>query len=130
MSVGAVVNAKQLGITDWFSQIKHKDTESLRAEDKSKRERLDVLSNIIPIKYDKPAKFSALDFNEGTNGVKEYLETKGDELCALRLVPSDATLSILRIRGKSVKESIPWFKEQTIDHTKYEVHIVPHAEPL
>src|SRR3989338_6660467 len=106
MSVGAVVNAKQLGITDWFSQIRHKDTEILRAEDKSKRERLDVLSKIIPIKYDKPTKFSAIDFNEQKNGVEEYLEVKGSELCALRLVPADSALSILRIRGKSVKESI------------------------
>ena len=128
--MGLVINSKQLALSDWFSQIKHKDTEALRMEDKSKRERLDILSRIIQIKYDKATNFSAVDFNEEKNGVKEFLESKGDELCALRLVPKDPSLSILRIRGKSVKESIPWFKEQKIDYSKYEVHIVPHAEPL
>src|SRR3989344_5778779 len=122
----AVVNQKQLSLTEWFAQIKHKDTELLREEDNSKRERLDVLSKIIPIKYDKPVKFKAIDFYNQIDEVKKFLNEHGEELCAFRLVPFNPELPKLRIRGKSAKESISWFMEQNIDFNSYELHIVPH----
>ena len=126
----AVVNQKQLSLTEWFAQIKHKDTELLREEDNSKRERLDVLSKIIPIKYDKPVKFKAIDFYNQIDEVKKFLNEHGEELCAFRLVPFNPELPKLRIRGKSAKESISWFMEQNIDFNSYELHIVPHETPL
>lgn len=124
------VTSKQLSLTEWFASINHKDTEALRNEDNSKRERLELLSKMIPIKFDKPVKFLASDFYKETDVVKDYIGKHGDELCAFRLVPFDSNLPKLRVRGKSVKENIPWFIEQNIDFSKYELHIVPHAEPL
>lgn len=125
-----VVNSKQLSLTEWFASIKHKDTDALRKEDNSKRERLEVLSKIIPIKFDKPMRFSALEFYNQTEEIKNYIKEHGNESCAFRLVPNNPSLPKLRIRGKSVSESIPWFMEQKIDYSKYDLHVVPHSDQV
>jgi phosphoenolpyruvate synthase/pyruvate phosphate dikinase len=119
---------KQISITEWFENIKHGKTEQLRAEDNAKRDRLKILNTIIDLPFDKPHSFMANEIVKETFEFKQFLREHGKELCALRLMPLDSTLPKLRMRGKTVKESILWFKEQTIDPALYKADFVPHPE--
>ena len=58
----------------------------------------------------------------------EFLETRGSELCALRLIPHDSSMPKLRTRGASIRDSLGWFEEQKIDATKYKADFVPHSD--
>ena len=67
--MGEITN-KQLSLVEWLSRVNYKNINELRVEDDSKRERLEVLSKIIDINFDKQDKFSALDFfNSSTSSV-------------------------------------------------------------
>lgn len=119
---------KQISLTEWFESLHHEKTEILRAEDNEKRERMNVLNEIIGLPYDKPEKFSASDISNRSEKFVKFLEERGDELCALRLIPLEANLPKLRMRGKSVRDVITWFEEQNIDPEKYRADFVPHPD--
>ena len=74
-----------------------------------KREYLQILREEIGLAYDAGIK---LDLNEK---------------CALRLIPLVPNLPKLRIRGKTVAESMKWFGKQKIDPTKYRAEFIPHV---
>jgi phosphohistidine swiveling domain-containing protein/uncharacterized protein (DUF2164 family) len=56
-----------------------------------------------------------------------FLEKRGEELCALRLMPKKDGLPKLRMRGKSIVGAYEWFKEQDINPDEYRGDFVPHA---
>lgn len=119
---------KQISITEWFASIKHAKTEQLRAEDNDKRERLKILNRVIGLPYDEPYSFMASEIVRETFEFRQFLREHGKELCALRLMPLDASLPKLRMRGKSVRDSLEWFREQNVDASKYKADFVPHPE--
>lgn len=116
----------QKSLTEWLHDIKHKDAEAIRREDNDKRERLKVLNEIIGLPFDQPVKFEAIDLSKETPAIKSYLSEHADELCALRLIPKVDGLPKLRMRGNPVSKAYDWFKEQTIDPTKYRAEFIPH----
>lgn len=116
----------QISLTEWFEKMNHQDSAALRVEDNEKRERLKVLDNIIDLPFDKPYQFSAQEVVNRTVGFQEFLQEHGEELCALRLIPLDASLPKLRTRGASIKDSLLWFASQNVDATKYRADFVPH----
>ena len=118
---------KQISLTEWFEQIGHKDVTALRTEDNFKRDRMGQVAEVIPFPFDKPTNFPASDLVNRTAEFEQFLEERGDELCALRLVPLEEGLPKLRMRGHSIKDVlVEWFPEQNIDHTKYRASFVPH----
>lgn len=117
----------QKSLTEWFEDIKHSDTAVIRNEDNSKRERLRELNETIDLPYDKPTQFSALDVQNKTPEFKEFLKEHGDELCALRLIPKVEGLPKLRMRGKTILETLAWFEEQVINPADYNADFIPHA---
>ena len=118
---------KQISLTEWFASIKHSKTETLRAEDNDKRERLAVLNSIIGLPFDKPHQFNAIDFVDQTESFRKFLFEHGEELCALRLIPLNPNLPKLRMRGHKIKEVVGgWFKEQKINPRQYKADFVPH----
>lgn len=119
---------KQISFTEWFENIKHEKTESLRKEDNGKRDRLGILDEIIGLPYDKPVQFEAADLESGSEGFMNFLNEHGEELCALRLIPKEEGLPKLRMRGHKVKDVMKWFKEQNVDSGKYKADFVPHLE--
>jgi len=119
---------RQVSFTEWFEQIKHAQTAQMREEDNEKRERLTVIHDITGLPYDTPVQFDAEDIANTSPAFLEYLAGHANDLCALRLIPRDASLPKLRIRGKSVRESCVWFHEQGIDPKNYRADIVPHSE--
>ena len=119
---------KQISMTEWFENIKHKKTESLRKEDNEKRDRLKELNEIIDLPYDKPFSFLAIDLVNKNEKFSRFLEKHGEELCALRLIPLEKGLPKLRMRGHKIKDVMNWFKEQKIDVKKYKADFVPHLE--
>src|SRR5262245_9708060 len=120
---------KQVSLTEWFEAIGHPDAAKLRREDNDKRERLNVLNQIIGLPFDKPAQFSAADVAKRSPAFRRYLKEHGHELCAVRIIPlGDPSLPKLRMRGHSVAEGTKWFDEQSIDPAHYRVDFVPHAE--
>ncbi len=118
----------QKSLTEWLEEIKHKDAGAIRREDNDKRERLKVLSDVIGLPFDRPVQFDGLDLKNNTPALKKYIQTNGNDLCALRLMPKTDGLPKLRMRGKSVKEAYEWFFEQDIDASKYRADFVPHVE--
>jgi len=118
----------QISLTEWLEKIKHKDAEALRKEDNDKRERLQVLKDIIGLPYDKQVKFEATDLRDRTPRFVKYEKEHGNELCALRLIPKDHSLPKLRMRGKTVAKVYDWFLEQSVDSNKYRAEYIPHAE--
>ncbi len=117
----------QISLTEWLQNIGHKDAEKMRKEDNEKRTRMAILSDIIDFPFDRPRTFPAQEVKELTAEVQKFMEKHGHELCALRLEPHDPALPKFRMRGKTIREvADSWFKEQNIDHTKYNASFVPH----
>ncbi len=117
----------QISLSEWFEKSGNKNTTAHRLEDNEKRKRLRILNEVIKIPFDKPVQFEAIDIANKSSIFKKFLNTSGDELCALRLIPKDLDLPKLRIRGMTVKDSISWFKEQSIDPQRYKADFIPHG---
>lgn len=121
-----IIDQKMPSLTEWLEKIGHRDAEAFRDEDNKKRDRLEVLYQTIGLRYDRPERVTAREIANDTEHFQEILARKGDDLCALRLVPIDPTLPKLRVRGKTLRENLVWFYEQTIDYDQYKVEIIPH----
>jgi phosphoenolpyruvate synthase/pyruvate phosphate dikinase len=121
---------KQISLTEWFANIKHRDTEKIRAEDNDKRETLRQLNQIISLPYDGPMKqfASAADLDENNPEFAEFLRDFGNRHCALRLIPLDKNLPKLRMRGQTVRDVMNWFAEQKIDLAKYRADFMHHKD--
>jgi phosphohistidine swiveling domain-containing protein len=117
----------QKSLTEWLEDIKHSDASLIRKEDNEKRERLKVLNEVIGLPFDKPTQFEADELIDDNKKFIKFLEERGDELCALRLMPKKDNLPKLRMRGQSIKGAYSWFKEQNIAAIEYRADFVPHA---
>ena len=117
----------QKSLTEWLEDIKHADASVIRHEDNDKRERLKLLNEVIGLPFDRPTQFEAVELNEANQKFMSFLKERGEELCALRLMPRIAGLPKLRMRGKTINGAFEWFKEQKIDPTDYRADFVPHA---
>lgn len=118
----------QKSLTEWLEDINHTDAVDLRKEDNDKRERLRVLHEISDLPFDAPTKFLASDVAENTPIHQRFIKEHGDELCALRLIPTDPSLPKLRMRGRSIRDVQGWFQEQNINPAKYRAEYMPHSE--
>lgn len=116
----------QKSLTEWLEDIKHKDTAEIRKEDNEKRERLRQLNEIIGLPFDKPTQFEAADISSRTLKFTKFLNTRCEELCALRLIPKKDGLPKLRMRGKSIQGAYEWFCEQDINPNDYRADFIPH----
>ncbi|MGH9858030.1 MAG: hypothetical protein ACRD4B_09325, partial [Acidobacteriota bacterium] len=116
----------QKSLTEWLEDISHADAAAIRKEDNVKRERLGVVNEIIGLPFDKPTQFEAADLRDDNPAFKTFLKERGEELCALRLLPKKDDLPKLRMRGKSIKDVYTWFKEQDIKPEDYKADFVPH----
>lgn len=117
----------QISLTEWLENIGHEKVSVIRDQDNVKRDRMEQLSEIIDFPYDRPTSFRALDVANGSPAFLGFLEKRGGELCALRLIPQQSGLPKLRMRGHTIRDVVSgWFKEQDIDHTKYQADFVPH----
>ncbi len=119
---------KQISLTEWFDAVGYGDMDAFRKEDNDKRDRLKLLQNTIGIPFDAPHQFPAEAVSLRTPVFEEFLAEHGEELCALRLIPTDPALPKLRMRGDTVRGVLDWFAEQKIDPAKYKADFVPHAE--
>jgi len=119
---------RQVSLSEWFRNSDFKRTEEFNAEDNDKRERLNRLNTLIGLPFDKPVQFLARDITDKSKKFGDFLAKKKDELCAIRLIPSDAKLPKLRLRGETVENSLNWFFEQKIDPDLYRVDFVPHSD--
>ena len=108
MNVGKLYTT-QISLSEWFERIGHKKSKEFRHADNQKREYLQVLREEIGIEYDAGIKF---DLNE---------------LCALRLIPTVPNVPKLRIRGKTVADSMKWFAKQKINPKHYRAEFIPHV---
>jgi pyruvate,water dikinase len=122
----AALLGTQKSLTEWLADIKHQDVTVLRREDNEKRERLRVLHDTIGLPFDEPIQFKATELSKNNHVFKEFLDTRGDEPCALRLIPTEDDLPKLRMRGKTIADAYAWFLEQGIDTSKYRADFVPH----
>lgn len=118
----------QKSLTEWLEEIKHSDAARLRTEDNEKRERLKILNEVINLPFDKPTQFDASELRDDNPNFRTFLQQRGDELCALRLMPKKDDLPKLRIRGKTINSAYEWFKEQEITPSDYKADFVPHAD--
>lgn len=118
----------QISLTEWFANTNHKITNQLRLEDNQKRERLDTLNQVIGLPFDKSVTFEGADVANPTPKFSTFIKTHGKELCAIRLMPKNSSLPKLRTRGDTIENSLIWFKQQSIDPSKYTVDFVPHGE--
>lgn len=116
----------QISLTEWFQRMGLVNSEAHRKEDNEKRERLAVLNEYFGLPFDRPTQFPASELANSSPRFVEFLETRGNELCALRLIPLDPSLPKLRTRGASITESMKWFAEQNVDAEKYRADFVPH----
>lgn len=116
----------QISLTEWFQRMGLENSEAHRKEDNDKRERLAVLHEYFGLPFDRPTQFPAIELTNSSPRFVEFLKTRGEELCALRLIPIDPALPKLRTRGASIAESMKWFALQDIDSEKYKADFVPH----
>ena len=128
MSITEIIDNQMPSLTEWLEKINFIQTEEFRKEDNTKRDRLEILFQEIGLEYDRPARFMARDLKDNTSIFKNYLDQAGEEQCALRLIPISAGLPKLRVRGKTLRENLVWFKNQDIDAEQYKVEVVPHSD--
>ncbi|MFA6254960.1 MAG: PEP-utilizing enzyme [Patescibacteria group bacterium] len=128
----AVITKDQISITEWFAAIGEVgQSNAFRIEDNQKADRLEILFQEISLAYERPEKFSARDLIDKTPEFAKILAERGDELCAIRLVPKREDLPKLRNRGLSIKECYQtWFLKQEIDPDDYIAYLCPHSETL
>ena len=119
---------KQISLSEWFETSGLKNIEEFREEDNEKRERLRVLDEIIGLPFDRPTQFLATEIVNKTASFLEFVDKRGEELCAIRLIPSDIKLPKLRLRGEKISEAVNWFFKQEIDPNFYKVDFIPHSE--
>ena len=120
---------KQISMTEWLEGMGHGMARSFREEDNEKRNRLEAMNRIIGLPFDRQVKMRASDIRDRTPVFMDFLKERGDELCALRLIPDDPGLPKLRMRGHTVKDAVSgWFPKQGIDPGKYRAEFIPHHE--
>ncbi|PIZ95314.1 MAG: hypothetical protein COX81_01290 [Candidatus Magasanikbacteria bacterium CG_4_10_14_0_2_um_filter_37_12] len=118
---------KQISLSEWFDDIEHTDTEIFRQEDNWKRKRMGELSEIISFPFDKPTSFEVIDIVNSSIDFDTFLDKRGHEVCALRLIPKQEGLPKLRMRGMSINDVVSqWLPEQGIDPVRYQADFVPH----
>ncbi|MFA5185030.1 MAG: PEP-utilizing enzyme [Patescibacteria group bacterium] len=127
-----VITSNQPSITEWLAAIGEvEESNAFRVEDNKKAERLEMLFQAIGLPYERPEELPARELADLTGRFKEILETRGDELCAIRLVPNKPELPKLRQRGVSIRDCYEnWFKKQAINPDDYSAFICPHSETL
>jgi phosphohistidine swiveling domain-containing protein len=128
----AVITKDQISITEWFAAIGEvEESNVFRIEDNQKADRLEILFQEIGLDYERPEKFSATDLKNKSSEFIDILKKRGDELCAIRLVPKRDELPKLRSRGLSIKECYEtWFLKQEINPDDYIAYLCPHSETL
>lgn len=128
MAIQQIVDKKMPSITEWMEQINLSDIENFRQEDNNKRDRLEILYQTTGLQYDRPEKLLARDISDRNEKFQEILTRRGDEKCALRLVPLKPHLPKLRVRGKTLRENILWFDQQNINIDEYKAEIIAHCD--
>ncbi len=128
----AVITKDQISITEWFAAIGEvEESNAFRIEDNQKADRLETLYQEISLAYERPEKFLARDLTDQTPEFAKILAERGDELCAIRLVPKREDLPKLRNRGLSIQECYQtWFLKQEINPDDYIAYLCPHSETL
>ena len=126
----AVINEHQVSMTEWLAAIgEEKDAAAFRAEDNSKDDRLEVLYQTIGLPYERPVEFSARALADKTPEFIQFLKERGNDLCALRLVPRRNELPKLRNRGLTIRAVYEtWFPNQAINPDEYRAFFRPHAD--
>ncbi len=115
--------------TEWFERIGCKKTTQFRQEDNSKRDRLEILYQKIGIPYDRPERMTVKDIVDHSPLFQDIIKRKGNEKCALRLIPLKPNLPKLRERGKTLNEYLNgWFKKLNLNPDDYKVEVVPHND--
>lgn len=127
-----VITSHQVSITEWLAAIGEvEESNAFRIEDNKKAGRLETLFQAIGLPYERPEEFPARELADLGPRFREVLETRGHELCAIRLVPNKPDLPKLRQRGISIRDCYEnWFKKQEIDPDAYSAFICPHSETL
>lgn len=116
----------QISLTEWFQRMGLKNAEAHRKEDNEKRERLAILNDLFGLPFNRSVQFPAMEIVDRSERFLRFIDERGDELCALRLIPLDPSLPKLRTRGASIQDSLRWFVEQNIDPARYEADFLPH----
>lgn len=127
-----VVNEHQPSITEWFAAIgEAAASEAFRAEDNRKAERLEVLYQAIGLPYERPEKFAARELWDRSPAFAKILHERGDELCAIRLVPRREGVPKIRNRGLTIRDCYEtWFRKLDINPDDYDAYLCPHCDQL
>lgn len=127
-----IMNQFQPSLTEWFQAVGDVgDVEALRQEDNRSRERLEVLYQTIHLPYERPIMLPARELRDKSAAFQAILDKQGDELCAIRLVPTRPDLPKVRQRGLPLKECYQnWFLKQDVPFDEYDAYICPHSETL
>lgn len=129
MTLHEIIDKKMPSFTEWFEAIGYTNSEEFRQEDNSKRDRLEILYQEIGLPYDRPERMTARDIVDCTPLFQDIVNRKGNELCALRLVPIKPELPKYRQRGQTLNEYLGnWFNTLEINPDDYKVEVVPHGE--
>lgn len=128
----SLMSEYQPSITEWLATIGEiSDANKLREEDNKKAERLELLFQTIGLPNERPEKLSATDLTDMTSIFQSILDTRGDELCAIRLVPKKEGLPKLRNRGMTIRNCYEkWYVKQDINPEDYFAFVCPHTDRL
>lgn len=128
----AIITFFQPSITEWFEAAgTDVDLNAFRTEDFGKIGRLEILYQTIALPYERPESFPARELKEKSPAFVKILEERGNDLCAIRLVPVRPELPKLRQRGLTILDCYEnWFLKQDINLDEYTAFVCPHSETL
>lgn len=127
-----VITTHQPSMTEWFAAIGDvEESNAFREEDNRKVDRLETLYQEIGLPHERPEEFEARDLFTPSPEFQKILDTRGEELCAIRLVPKFPDLPKLRQRGRTIRESYQeWLLKQDINPENYIAYLCPHSDTL
>ncbi|MDX1765899.1 MAG: PEP-utilizing enzyme [Candidatus Saccharimonadales bacterium] len=118
-----------MSITEMLKHINASGVDEIRHDDHVRDKRMAYLSENIGLSFRPPVKFEAKDVHDRTAEWENYFKDHKDSLCAFRVVPKpDESVKKIRLRGKSVAQTLDWFDKQDIEHEKYHLFVMPHFE--
>lgn len=117
---------KQISLTEWLQDIDVDYIDAFRKEDTGKRKTLGEIAEVIGWPVEGNVTFEALDVRSRSGLFNDFLQENKSKLYAMRLLPKEAGLEKIRLRGLSLGELVDWFDQLDVEHDKYEVNIIDH----
>jgi pyruvate,water dikinase len=114
-------------LSEWFERARSARLEELRAEDSSKRDRLQLLQRTLGLPCNETVVVTLEEAMAKGEAMKALIERFGDRECGVRLNPIRPGIPQFRRRGFTLAEALQWCQSLNLRGDDYRLEISPHV---